>query len=289
MAKAGTDFELLVQAIYQEIIDEEKFDTINVEHDIKIKGKSGQAHQIDVYWEIMIAGVLNRVAVECKDYATKISLGKVRDFSSALDDIGNIVGIFVTTKGYQLGAKKFAEHKGIALKTVNTPTQEEMNEMSGITGLTLNFHAIRVTNVVMTPDFDINWILRNTQIKKGDNVQASALNGEVEIQDAKKNVICTVKDLEDSLPHTKETSIGLHKQYDYDDAYLYFPNSIYPPLKINKLSFKYDSIIDTETSELEFVTMAKALLKDISTDEIKFHQKEVKLLKEPLIKYKRPL
>ena len=277
MAKAGTDFELLVQAIYQEILDSENFDTIKVEHDVNIEGKSGQSHQIDVYWEIMIAGVLARVAVECKDYASNVSVGRLRDFYGALDDIGNIIGIFVTTKGYQKGAKVFAEHKGITLKTVSTPTQEDMDELGGITGLTLNFHAIRITNVVMTPDLDMDWLFQNTNIREGENIQMSAPNSEVKILAADNTVICSVKDLEDKLPHTEESTVGLHKNYDYEDAYLYFPSSRHPPFKVKKISFKYDSIINTETSELTFVTMAKALLKDLSTDEIKFHQKDVRL------------
>ena len=62
--KKGTGFELFVKAIYEEILDLEGYGTVTVEHDVKIFGKSGQAHQIDVYWEYKLAGVTHKVAVE---------------------------------------------------------------------------------------------------------------------------------------------------------------------------------------------------------------------------------
>ena len=107
----NTQYELLAKAVYEEILQSQGFDTVSVEHDVKLEGSSGQKHQIDVYWQFVVAGVKHQVAVECKNYASSVSVGKIRDFSAALDDIGNIQGIFITKKDYQKGAKNFAEHK----------------------------------------------------------------------------------------------------------------------------------------------------------------------------------
>jgi len=38
--------------------------TIVVRHDVRLKGRSGQEYQIDVYWEYKIAGVTHKVAIE---------------------------------------------------------------------------------------------------------------------------------------------------------------------------------------------------------------------------------
>ena len=44
--------------------------------DKKIQGISGCEHQIDVYWEFIIAGIRHRVAVECKNYSDSVSCQK---------------------------------------------------------------------------------------------------------------------------------------------------------------------------------------------------------------------
>lgn len=111
MFNLDTEYEKLTREVYEEILKSDGFDTITVQHNVNIVGKSTQKHQIDVYWEFKVAGITHRVAVECKNYTSTITVGKVRDFSAALDDIGNIQGIFITKTGYQKGAKVFADHK----------------------------------------------------------------------------------------------------------------------------------------------------------------------------------
>ena len=76
---------------------------------MKLSGLSEQKHQIDVYWEYELAGVVHRVAIECKNYKNAISLGHVRNFHSVLRDKKNVSGIMVTTIGYQKGAKKYGK------------------------------------------------------------------------------------------------------------------------------------------------------------------------------------
>ena len=100
--------------MYQELVAADVVKTTNVQHNVKLRGKSGQEHKIDVYWEYEIAGVIHRVAIECKNYKRKISIGAVRDFYGVLSDLNNVAGIMVTKIGYQEGAKEFAAHFGIS-------------------------------------------------------------------------------------------------------------------------------------------------------------------------------
>lgn len=51
----NTEYEKLVQDIYQ-TLHKSEFNTINVEHNRKVAGKSGCHHQIDVYWEFEMVG-----------------------------------------------------------------------------------------------------------------------------------------------------------------------------------------------------------------------------------------
>ena len=122
---ANIEYEKFTQEIYQELVNADVVKSTKVKHNIKILGKSGQKHQIDVYWEYEKAGVLHKVAVECKNYNKPIPISKVRDFYGVLSDLDNVSGIMVTKIGYQEGAKKIGSHYGISLKELRTPNQGE--------------------------------------------------------------------------------------------------------------------------------------------------------------------
>ena len=92
---------------------------------MKLTGKSGQKHQIDVYWEYQYDNTTFKIVIECKNYNHTVSIGKVRDFFGVLYDLENVKGIMVTKKGYQEGAKKFGAHYGIDLMELREPEEGE--------------------------------------------------------------------------------------------------------------------------------------------------------------------
>lgn len=118
---ANIEYEKFTQEIYQELVNADVLKATRVQHNVKLKGKSGQEHQIDVYWEYEIAGIRHRVAIECKNYNRKVEIGKVRDFYGVLSDLNNVAGIMVTKVGYQKGAKEYASTYGITLKELREP------------------------------------------------------------------------------------------------------------------------------------------------------------------------
>ncbi len=80
VSETSTDYEKLARKIYEDILMVEGVDNINVQHNVKIKGKSGVEHQIDVFWEYKYAGVTHKVLIECKNYSSltlKCSLLKI--------------------------------------------------------------------------------------------------------------------------------------------------------------------------------------------------------------------
>lgn len=118
--KHGTEYELLAQQVYQILLNRDwPGKSICVQHDIKLKGTSGQVHQIDVYWEYELAGVTNKVAIECKDYSKPLAIGKVRDFYGVLADLKDVKGIMIASNGFQKGAKEYAQAYGINLKELS--------------------------------------------------------------------------------------------------------------------------------------------------------------------------
>ena len=119
------EYEKFTQEIYQELVNADVLKTTDVQHNVKLKGRSGQEHQIDVYWEYEIAGTKHKVAIECKNYNQAVPIGRVRDFFGALYDLVDVKGIMVTKVGYQKGAKEYASYYGIDLKELRNPNPGE--------------------------------------------------------------------------------------------------------------------------------------------------------------------
>ncbi len=125
MYAEAIEYELLTQAIYRDILAREGVSTANVQHNVSIAGRSRVEHQVDVYWEFKQAGITHRVLIECKNYASNLTLEKARNFFAVVHDIGNCVGIMVTRTGYQSGAAAFCKHYGLALKLLREPTEKD--------------------------------------------------------------------------------------------------------------------------------------------------------------------
>lgn len=120
MKKSGKQYELLTQKIYQALLnyDDMKSDyhKIDVKHNVKLKGRSGNTHQIDVYWEFELAGVVYKTIIEVKDWENEVKQMHLHAFKTVIDDIpGAVSGIFVSRNGFQKGAKIFADSYGIKL------------------------------------------------------------------------------------------------------------------------------------------------------------------------------
>jgi hypothetical protein len=108
-------YETIVQQLYQAILNSDAIKNITVQKNVVLEGKSTTPHQIDIYWEFTVAGVKYKTCVECKKLGRNVEKADVLEFNSKIEDIGNVTGIFVTTKGYQEGAITYGEYKNIRL------------------------------------------------------------------------------------------------------------------------------------------------------------------------------
>jgi len=144
MYAEAVEYEKFTQSVYQAILRKENAGNVNVEHNLDIKGRSGVAHQIDVSWRFRRATVEHHVLIECKNYASDITLEKVRNFFAVLHDIGNCQGIMVTKTGYQKGVIDFAKYYGIGLKLLRKPIAEDWKDR--IKDIHINIIAIGVVS-----------------------------------------------------------------------------------------------------------------------------------------------
>jgi Restriction endonuclease len=126
-AQTWRSYELVVQGIFQLLVDQTSVHNVRVEHDVTLQGKSA-THQIDVYWTFEMAGVPYETIVEVKDWSKPVEQERLFCFKSVLDDLpGSPKGIFVTRSGYQSGAEEYAAAHGIILYKLDESRPNNLN------------------------------------------------------------------------------------------------------------------------------------------------------------------
>jgi hypothetical protein len=266
----NTEYEKLTQDIYQTLNANESFKNIKVQHNVKIKGKSGCEHQIDVYWEFTNMGEIHKVAIECKNYNKEVSIGKIRDFFGVLHDIGNVKGIFVTKIGYQKGAKLFGDYYDISLKELRFPIESDWNNR--VKDIIVDI--IPYTKQVTNREFHFNSLWLKNNMTENFNVNINALSDEVKIIDINDKPISTLYDLENELPvdFSGGAKQGITKKYEFENSFILFPQ--YPKIMIDAITFTYDILTDNVRTIIEGEEIAKAILKDVKSGNITFFDKE---------------
>ena len=267
----NTEYEILTKEIYEVLLGKEGHSNIiNVQHDIRIEGKSGCKHQIDVYWEYKIGGTTQKMAIECKNYKNSVSIGKIRDFKSVLDDIG-ANGIFVAREGYQKGAKKFAESSGIKLREIRFPKSEDWEGLVREIHLRINARHTQIKERV--PILDKDWIKQNFDYKSGEQIfEFSGNQKEFIIYDSFSNRLTDLYEIESRLETFKETKLDIEFTHEFDDCYI--KNNAGTLLKIKSFKFKYDSFNTEMKSVINGEDSVKAILKEVETGEVEFFNKE---------------
>lgn len=114
MKNNGKKLEDLVRYIYQEMSNISN-NTIEVKNNVKITGKSGVKHQIDVYYEFEQNDIVHKVIIECKDWNKKVGKDRISVINDIKNDIPNSIGVIVSKCGFQSGAKELADYYGIIL------------------------------------------------------------------------------------------------------------------------------------------------------------------------------
>ena len=275
------EYEKFTREVYQKLLDADVVKTTEVKHNVKLTGKSGQKHQIDVYWEYEIEGVRRKVAIECKNYNKAVSLGKVRDFYGVLIDLNNVAGIMVTKIGYQEGAKKYASHYDINLMELRAPNKGE-----GIIGETtlnidakirhclflvdeewakaknLNFQQYK-ENLDFMRNFD--WPPRRTPIRWSEATHIPLGTKDRKIRDGKGQTITTLDELDRKLPEKFEKESDF--TFNFLDAYI--DTTYWGPVKIKEIKYTHEIKKQTTVISIDAHEFIKAILKDAESGKIK--------------------
>lgn len=269
----NTQYERFAQHICMKLLNYTLLKPIAVSHNVKLQGKSGCKHQIDVYWEYEHEGKLHRVAIECKNYNSMVPIGKVRDFWGVINDLDNVSGIMISRIGFQSGAIQYGNYYGIALKTLDVPTGEEQIGSISFSCYSEVRHCLFM--------IDKEWALQNgfniQQLRERlslwqpskseywmetDHFPMKTLNDCIKNKNG--GTIATINQLEKRISD-EQLSAG-YAVFPFDDAWII--SEYWGPVKINEVKFEWErSIQETEYSLLA-EGFVEAILKDALNDDL---------------------
>ena len=106
--KKGLDLERLIAEIFRNA-------GYSVNHNVRLTGRSGVIHQIDVYVEYRAPLHLSRIIIECKSQDKPIDKDAVIKLIHEVDDLGVDKGILVTTSYFTSDAISIAKGYNIDL------------------------------------------------------------------------------------------------------------------------------------------------------------------------------
>lgn len=272
----NTEYERFTQEIYQQLVNLDVVRTTKVQHDVKLEGRSGQKHQIDVYWEYVIAGNKHRVAIECKNYNTLVPIGKVRDFKGVLDDLNGVNGIMVTKVGYQEGAKKYAQEYGISLKELRTPRYGEtiIGEIENHIHYEVRYTLFQVDDAWAEKNgFDIERyrkrlsLLFTSRTELWDSMPFIYIDRKDDIlRDDKGREVASLKELKKLIPdHPTDDFPFIFK---FENAYL--DSRYLGSVKVCAVKYDYNIHDQQQTIALDAGDLVKAILKDAQSNETDF-------------------
>lgn len=272
----NTEYERFTQEIYQQLVNLDVVRTTKVQHDVKLEGRSGQKHQIDVYWEYEVAGNKHRVAIECKNYNTLVPIGKVRDFKGVLDDLNGVNGIMVTKVGYQEGAKKFAQEYGISLKELRTPRYGEtiIGEIENHIHSEVRYTLFQIDEAWAEENgFDIERYRKRLSLIYTSRTELWNSSPFIYIErkddilrDERGREVASLKELEKQIPdHSTDEFPFVFK---FEDAYL--DSRYFGPVKVCAVKYDYNIHDQQQTIALDAGDLVKAILKDAQSNETDF-------------------
>jgi len=266
----NTEYEKLVQDIYQTIMNENSLNTIKVQHNVKIKGTAKRSHQIDVYFEFKVANEIFKTIIECKNYSKPVSIRAIMAFHALLMDIGDVKGIFVSKNGFQKGAIEYARQYNIILKELRHPNAKDWEGRVK----TLIFNIIDHNIDIIKRDFDFDWGWMKERFgNKKFEMKTIACNKDVVIKNENGEMLTNLYELENKLQRFKEPVQGIKHSFPFNEAYVHFPN--HERLKITAVKYEYNALVSSEEVRIDGDSLTKAIMIDVLSGERQLYKQEL--------------
>lgn len=250
MAKnTGLPYELFVQQLQQYIINNENslgIKQVVVEHNKIITDMHGNARQFDLYWEFEFAGNIYKTVIECKDYASPITIDKIDAFLGKTHDIPGLKLIYATKTGYQSGAKNKAQAHNIELLIIKEGESYDWIDNDGnylISQINLEMTAITSPSIyAIHPTFNKQFVETNKiDIDMAVQKIFQQLATDLYIHYATDKKRISIHDLSNQLPNKiKNMQYGKGSyEEEYPDFYLEVPTEDIS-IKMRKIKVDYE-------------------------------------------------
>ena len=150
-------YEELVKDIYQEL---GKATGVKIEcwgPSCRVRGKSGEYHQIDVLASHGDGIHTYRTAIECKYWNKKISKGQVFELAGKIEDANIEKGILVSKCGFTRSALTIAKDKNISLVHLRKPIPSDWDGFLKVVSGEINY--------IVDEVYDYKLIYRNAEVR----------------------------------------------------------------------------------------------------------------------------
>lgn len=118
-----------------------------VEHNQTLTGRSGATRQIDVVVKVQKGLYEYITLIECKYWNHTVKREQIDILWGSMQDLNASKGVFFTTKGFQKGARKYAEEKGISLYKIREMTDDEWGKPGRMIELYLQIIQRTIKNI----------------------------------------------------------------------------------------------------------------------------------------------
>jgi len=131
----GKILETIVTMLEQSLSDDPN---VSIKTNHKLPDSDGIKREIDIFIETIRSKRIFRIAIECKNYKSPISLEKIDSYIIKCKKLKIDRAIFVTTSNYQKGAIKRAENENIDLLILKNEKLSKENIQSNFNIKKLN-------------------------------------------------------------------------------------------------------------------------------------------------------
>lgn len=198
--KKGKEYENFVETVYTAVIEAEKRDgrlkAVKLARNITLPCKSSATAEFDIYWEYKVAGLLLKIAIECKNYNKLVGVDDIREFIGKVSSVGGITGVMITKMGFTENAKNEATFGNIQLLIIREQNNDDWNGFLKIFNIVI--HAIMPSQTLnIEPTINKQW-LAESGYKKGDSIQIQGSNDLIFIEESSSNFRHSLIELERS-------------------------------------------------------------------------------------------
>jgi len=151
-------YEKFVRDVAEAMLRADGLTEVVVQHDVRLPGIS-RVHQIDVYWQYRMAGVLHTVIMDCKDHKRPVDVTYIDNMAGSLLDFPEARGVVVSPVSFTEDAIKAAMHRRLELFVIRTPEDDELT--AGPREINVPVELAFPAIVSIIPVLDAQWSLEN--------------------------------------------------------------------------------------------------------------------------------